>query len=159
MALEEGVVCRLHRDGWAEVITERKDACSRCSAAHSCRLAGSGATMITKALNRAGAGVHDRVAISLKRHSLLKTAGIVYMIPVICFLLGAIAGVGLTKRLDMGIDTGAVLFGLAGLGLGFLIVILISRSVSHPESLTPIIVRIIQKGNGGSGSLRSMNQV
>lgn len=159
MALEEGIVCRVYRDGWAEVITERKDACARCGASHSCRLAGSGSNMVTKAINRAGAGVQDRVAISLKRQSLLKTAGIVYMIPVICFLLGAIAGVGLTTRLDMGINTGAVLFGLAGLALGFVIIILISRSMSHGESLTPIIVEILRKSDKGPPPLRPMNQI
>ena len=83
MAQEQGLAASIREDGWAKVVTERRDACGDCAASHCCASLGSGSEMVTKALNRAGAGVGDLVSISLSSVTVVKGAAILYLIPVV----------------------------------------------------------------------------
>ena len=152
MTQEEGIVCSISEDGWAQVITQRKGSCAHCSAGHGCQLFGSGSKMVARALNRASAGVGDHVFFSLTHQSVVKIAAIVYLIPVTSLILGAFAGAGLWQRLGISESAAAVLLGLAGLSLGFLIMILISRWISTKNNLTPVITRVVKAGEIASGS-------
>ncbi|UCG67289.1 MAG: SoxR reducing system RseC family protein [Deltaproteobacteria bacterium] len=144
MAQEEGLVSTIKEDGWAEVVTERKDACENCGAQHCCVAFGSGSEMVVKALNRAGAKVGDQVSLSLSSGTLLKGAAILYLIPLAGLLLGAAIGAGLNQRLALSETAAVVIFGFAGLFLGLVITRLISRWMSAHNRLTPIITRVLR---------------
>lgn len=60
MAQEQGLFASIREDGWAQVATERRDACSGCGASHCCASFGSSSEMASKALNGARAGVGDK---------------------------------------------------------------------------------------------------
>ena len=144
MAQEQSVVASIREDGWAKVVTERRDACGDCAASHCCASLGSGSEMVTKALNRTGAGVDDLVSITLSSGTVVKGAAILYLIPVAGLMSGVVTGAGLSERLPIS-ETGAVaLLGFAGLILGFIITGLISRRMSASSRLTPVITRIIR---------------
>jgi sigma-E factor negative regulatory protein RseC len=144
MAQEKGLVTSITEDGWAQVETDRNDACSHCS---SCRVSfGCNSEMTIKAINRAGAGVGDLVSIHLSSGTIMKSAAILYLIPVAGLILGAFLGAGLSTRLAMS-ETGAIaLLSLAGFILGYIITVLISRWMSAQHTLSPIITRIIRRG-------------
>jgi sigma-E factor negative regulatory protein RseC len=99
MAQEKGLVTSITEDGWAQVETDRNDACSHCG---SCRVSfGCNSEMTIKALNRAGAGVGDLVSIHLSSGTIMKSAAILYLIPVAGLISGAFMGEGLSTRLAM----------------------------------------------------------
>ncbi len=60
MAQEQGLFASIREDGWAQVVTDRRDACSGCGASHCCASFGSSSEMASKALNGARAGVGDK---------------------------------------------------------------------------------------------------
>lgn len=148
MAQKRGRVSRIDKDGWAMVVTEKGDACSNCESAQFCHSLADCSRMETRVLNQAGAGVGDTVSISLSSGTVLKSAFILYILPTIGLLLGAVSGAGLHKQLGIG-DTGAaIVFGFAGLILGFVIARLISKRQSAGRKLIPVITRIIKPKEG-----------
>lgn len=148
MAQKRGLVKHVSTDGWAMVVTERDDACSNCESAQFCHSLADCSRMETRVLNRAKAEVGDRVVISLSSKSVFKSAMILYILPTVSLLLGAIGGFGLHQKLGIG-ETGAtILFGFAGLILGFTVAGLISKRLTATSKLTPVITRIIKPTQG-----------
>jgi len=148
MAQKNGRVSRIEKDGWAMVVTEKGDACSNCESAQFCHSLADCSRMETRVLNQAGAGVGDMVSISLSSRTVLKSAFILYILPTVSFLLGAVGGAGLHKQLGIG-DTGAaIISGFAGLILGFAIARLISKRQTASRKLIPVITRIIKPKEG-----------
>jgi sigma-E factor negative regulatory protein RseC len=146
MAQEKGFVTSTTEDGWAQVVTERKDACGDCGASHCCVSFGSSSEIAVTALNRAGARAGDLVSVSLSSGAVVKGAAIVYLIPLAGLLSGALIGRGLELSLSIS-ETGAVaIFGVAGLFLGFVITALLSRWMSAHKRVTPVITRIVKRG-------------
>ena len=144
MAQEKGLVTSITEDGWAEVETDRNDASSHCSSCHVSF--GCNSEMTIKAINRAGAGVGDLVSIHLSSRTIMKSAAILYLIPVVGLISGAFLGDELSTRLAMS-ETGTIaLLSLAGFVLGYIITALISRWMSGRSTLSPIITRIIRRG-------------
>ena len=144
MAQKRGLVRRVSRDGWAMVVTERDDACSNCESAQFCHSLADCSRMETRVLNRANAGEGDRVVISLSTKSVFKSAMILYILPTLSLLLGAIGGSGLHKQLGIGETGAAILFGFAGLILGFTIARFISNHPKAGNKLIPVITRILK---------------
>ena len=144
MAQEKGLVTSITEDGWAQVETDRNDACSNCG---SCRVSfGCNSEMTIKAINRAGAGVGDLVSIHLSSGTIMKSAASLYLIPVAGLISGAFIGDSLSTRLAISETSTIALLSLAGFILGFIITALISRWMSDRRTLSPIITRIIRRG-------------
>jgi positive regulator of sigma E activity len=148
MSQKKGRVTGISQDGWAMVVTEKGDACSGCESAQFCHSLADCSRMETRVLNQAGAGVGDTVLISLSSRTVLKSAAILYILPTVSFLFGAVGGAGLHTQLGIG-DTGAaIIFGFAGLILGFIIARLISMRKTVSRKITPVITRIINPREG-----------
>ncbi len=144
MAQEKGLVTSITEDGWAQVEIDRNDACSQCS---SCRVSfGCNSEMTFKAINRAGAGVGDLVSIHLSSGTIMKSAAVLYLIPVAGLISGAFLGNELATRLAVSETSAIALLSLAGFILGYIITALISRWMSARRTLSPIITRIIRRG-------------
>ena len=148
MSQEKGLVASIKEDGWAQVVAERRDACGDCGASKCCTSMSTGSKMVIKALNSAGAGVGDLVFINISSGTVLKGAAIFYMIPVIGLIAGTALGGSLNHRLPISETNAAILFGFAGLVLGFIIAAIISRRMSAGHTLSPVITRIIKPGAG-----------
>ena len=144
MAQKKGRVNSVSKDGWAIVITERDDACSNCESAQFCHSLADCSRLETRVLNRANAGVGDRVIISLSSMSVFKSALILYILPTVSLVSGAVGGAGLKEQLGIGETGAAILFGFAGLILGFTIAGWISKRQTAGSKLTPVITRIIK---------------
>lgn len=92
----EGVVI-FAEGGDAVVETSRVSACGSCSSSQSC-----GTTSLSqllgakinsfKVLNPVGADVGDRVVIGVEESVLLKSSTILYVLPLVCLLAGAVIG-------------------------------------------------------------------
>jgi sigma-E factor negative regulatory protein RseC len=148
MAQKKGRVSSIEKDGWAMVVTEKGDACNNCESAQFCHSLADCSRMETRVLNWANARVGDRVTISLSSSSVFKSAMILYILPTLSLILGAIIGSGLHNYLGIDETGAAILFGFAGLILGFTIAGLISKRQTAGTKLTPVITRIIKPTEG-----------
>lgn len=99
-------VSRLLPDDVAEVIRVRQSAC--CGDCHQC--AGCGAakeTLVLRARNLIGARPGDLVVIESGSSSVLKAAAVLYILPLVLFLLGYLLGAQLWGRgIWMGLAAG-----------------------------------------------------
>ena len=111
--------------------------------------------MIIKAANRIGANEGDLVSIDLVSEGVIRTAAILYIIPV----LGLIFGAALGSALDPGWPDATPLFTLVGLAMGFLVTVLISRHLSKKGEITPVITGILKSGARNSDSLMARDPV
>ncbi len=89
MATEEGIVIKTSA-GTALVKTNRSSACESCSSSGSC--AAKGDEMEVEAINSVGARDGDRIMLSFATTSFLKATFLLYIFPVICLVIGAVAG-------------------------------------------------------------------
>jgi len=146
MAQKKGRVRSVSKDGWAMVVTEKGDACSNCESSQFCHSLADCSRIESRVINRASAGVGDRVIISLDSSSVYKSAMILYILPTLSLFIGAIGGSGFHKYLGFGETGAAIVFGFGGLIFGFTIAFLISRRQTVVSKLTPVITRIINPG-------------
>jgi len=159
MAQEEGLVASITEDGWAQVVSERRDACADCGASHCCASLGGGSKMVIKALNRVGARVGDLVAINLKSGAVIQSAVIFYIIPIIGLIAGAAIGTSSNLGLPIGESLPAILFGFVGLGLGFAVTALLTRWLSARREFTPVITRVIKAGMQATQTVLAVDPV
>jgi len=148
MAQKKGHVRSVSKDGWAMVVTEKGDACSNCESSQFCHSLADCSRIETRVINRASAGIGDRVIISLDSSSVFKSALILYILPTLSLFIGAIGGSGFHKYLGFGETRAAIVFGFGGLILGFTIAFLISKRQRVVSKLTPVITRIIHPNVG-----------
>lgn len=146
MLREEAIVASVSENGWAQVITDKRDACGSCRASHCCSSFGPSSKMVIRALNRAGARAGDVVSISLKTQTMIRSVAIVYLIPVLTLLMGAFVGASLSPRLGANETTTSMLLAFLGLGLGFMINITISKWMAAKKGLTPVVTGILRTG-------------
>jgi sigma-E factor negative regulatory protein RseC len=143
MAKKRGRVTSISQDGWAKVITERGDACNSCEVSQFCHSLADCSKLETSVLNQAGAGVGDLVIIELSSKMVFRGALLLYIVPVLGLLSGAIAGAGLSQISAIDETSATIALALAGLGLGFIITTFISRRLISKNQLIPVIKRII----------------
>ncbi len=91
MTTEEGIVTKIDStSAWVKV--SKTSACESCSVKSSCNVLGGGEEMEVRAINTLGARVDDRVTLSFETSSLLKASFLLYMVPIISLITGAVIG-------------------------------------------------------------------
>ncbi len=144
MAEHVGLVLNTFENRTAEVLTDRKDACSGCSEAHNCRTCLTSAHLVATVQNPVGAHAGDLVTIFLEDSVLWTGAIFLYIVPVLWLLAGGIIGDGMGTGWRIGATGGAILFGFLGLATGLLIAMIISRSSKFGQTITPRITRVVE---------------
>jgi positive regulator of sigma E activity len=122
-------VCRLLPNGMAEVMRIRESACS--GDCHKCSGCGAAKqTMLFEAVNAIGAGVGDVVVVESDTASVLKGAALLYVLPLVTFLTGYIAGENLWGR--------GILVGIAAFVAGVLPIKLYDRHLAKKGTVYTI---------------------
>ena len=147
MPQKTGLVVKTNADGWAEVITDKLDACAECTSSRSCHSDCKSTRVRTRVYNSAGAHEGDTVVIYISPSSVLKSAAILYLVPVAFMLFGALTGSSVATQLGMEESGSALLFGLTGLAIGFLIVRTFSTRLKTDSGLVPKIAQVIDRGD------------
>jgi sigma-E factor negative regulatory protein RseC len=138
---EIGIVKSLHGNV-AMVSVERKSACDQCRAG--CSLTESGAEM--EALNEAGAKVGQRVRVTVKPFTYLKSSIFVYGIPALMLILGAIIGKEMLPHifLNHDPDTLSAISGFGALLISLVVVKIWSMHAEKKTEYKPVIEEIIE---------------
>ncbi len=147
MPYKNGIVVSVMGNGWAEVVTDELDACADCVSARNCPTDCKSARTVTKVRNEISAQAGDTVSVYISRKSVLKSAAINYLVPVVFLLIGAGTGSTLAPRLGLGYFSAVLLFGLAGLSFGYFLIKALSVRLSMENSFFPKIDRILYKGS------------
>ena len=126
----------------AIVAVEGKSACDQCKLG--CKVTGSGAEL--EAINRAKAKVGQRVRVELKPYSYLKGSIIVYGLPAVSLVIGAVIGKEFFSRFlrRMDPDLVSAIFGFGAFLLTFIVIKLWSMKVEKATEYTPVIEEILE---------------
>ncbi len=127
----------------AKVAVQRKSACEGCTAG-TCTPGEQ--TMEIEALNPIKARVGQTVRVVMKPYSYLKGAIVVYGIPAIALVIGAILGKEFFSTYFIGTDPDVVtaFFGLGAFIIVFILIKFWSIKVEKKQDLKPIIEEIIE---------------
>lgn len=144
MIEERAVVVKSAKDHvWVEV--QRRSACGSCGASEGCGTAAlgkfwSGRRVQVRAIATEPLRVGEEVYVGLADGVLLRGAFLVYSLPLILLLMGALLGqvafAGTGEQL-------VVLSGVLGLGLGFLAVRVLSKRFENDARFQPRVLRRI----------------
>ncbi len=156
MIEEQAVVVEVG-DGYAWVETQRRSACSACATSEGC-----GTAVLAKAWGDRRARVRaisnlplqpgDSVIVGLAEGALLGGSLLVYLLPLVLLLGGAI--LGQTVFTGAG-DQPVMLSGAVGLGLGFLVARTWSRCWQDDARFQPVVLRRLAVAAMATGVLSS----
>ena len=133
---QEAVVTRLLPGGMAEVAVKRTTACGgNCGSCESCVFQNE---LKTPARNRIEARPGQKVLIASQTSRIFKAAFLVYVLPLLFFLLGYL----LSAVLSLG-ETAGIIFSFAGLILGAVIVVLSQRHIREKDRITFEIIEFL----------------
>ncbi len=133
---QEAVVTRLLPGGMAEVAVKRTTACGgNCASCESCVFQNE---LKTPALNRIQARPGQKVLIESQSSRIFKAAFLVYVLPLLLFLLGYL----FSSLLSLG-ETGGIICSFAGLALGAVIVVLSQRRIREKDKITFEIIEFL----------------
>ncbi|MDI9246125.1 SoxR reducing system RseC family protein [Marinobacter sp. CHS3-4] len=146
MITEQGKVIAVTGDQvWVRTI--RSSACESCSARSGCgqrvlASASNGRANQILVTNHLGAQVGDEVAVAIEESALLTASLLVYAVPLLLMVLGAVVGQQWLPAQDMGAIIGA----LAGLGGGFALARRIQSRPGHRYE--PTLIKILPSASG-----------
>jgi len=95
------------------------------------------------------AGVGDRVEISVPERALLKLSFLVYLLPIIAFIAGAIAGGKWGQATQVDATLVSIFGGGATMVAAFLVLKRFDRSLRAGSQLRPRMTRILFRGHSG----------
>lgn len=140
---ETGIVKRLNGN-IAIVVVDRKSACDQCKAG--CKVTDSGAEI--EALNLAEARIGQKVKVVMRPYTYLKGSIIIYGVPALALIVGAIIGKEVLSPVypfkDLDPDIVSAIVGFGAFILSFLLVKIWSKGVERKTEYRPVIQEIIQ---------------
>lgn len=149
MLIETGRVVAVGNDGlWVETI--RQSTCGACAAQKGCghgllnRISDGKRSYIRVLPGKQDPGscrVDDEVRIGIPEEVILRGSLIVYMLPLICMLTGAVAAIGLFPGNP---DVLAALGAVAGFALGFVLVRWHAARHRDDQSMQPTLLEIMR---------------
>jgi sigma-E factor negative regulatory protein RseC len=143
MATEQGLVTRI-AGPVAVVKTIRTEACEGCAARDGCKMLGGGREVLMEVENALNAKPGDLVRISVSDTAFLKVTFLVYLIPAVMFLVGAIVGHSQGPRfIDMDPGILGAIAGFAFMALTFFFVRLIGNKMGQAPSFKPVMTHIL----------------
>ncbi|MCC7202226.1 MAG: SoxR reducing system RseC family protein [Nitrospirae bacterium] len=134
--IEEGIVVSVS-DGMAKVRAVRGSSCGGCASRSMCHSSET-TDVIIEAKNEAGAHVGERVEVAVGPKTFLKASFITYMLPLITFFIGAIAG-----KYIGGSDVWAALAGMFTMLLCFIGVWQYNKTLQRGSKYHPVIKTVL----------------
>jgi len=144
MMEETGTVVELRPGGTAMVLCRKGSACGHCSAADKCEMGRDSGERLVETRNQVGADVGDQVRISISSRTFLKSSFLVYIVPLIVLVIGAVLGGQLSAWIGKDLDPNllSAAFGIAGLVISLLVIRGYNRKLER-ERYLPRIVAIL----------------
>jgi sigma-E factor negative regulatory protein RseC len=141
--MEETGVVRELLGPKAVVLVKRQSACDSCASGGSC--SGTQHGMEIEAYNNAGAEVGDTVRINFKSFTYLKGTILIYGIPALALIVGAVLGKDVLSGYWPAIDAdlASAIGGFGLMGVSVVLIKLVIRRFEKKKELIPVIEEII----------------
>ncbi len=141
MESEEGIVERILKQK-AVVRIQQSSKCATCDSRDSCDVS-SDKKILIEVANDLQAKIGDLVEISMPENSLLQLSMLVYLLPIIALIAGALVGENMAGHLNTDPNLTAVFSGGAAMALVFIILRWLDHSTDFREKYYPRMTRII----------------
>lgn len=144
MIEEVGTVVELRGKHLATVLCTKSSMCEHCATAGACQVGSDGRTRAVEAVNHLGAGVGDRVRVAVSTRTFLQSGFVLYIVPLLAMVAGAVIGKLTGERLPIGVDPDllSAIFGVFFLAGSFLVIRVGSRALPA-EGFRPRITVIL----------------
>jgi len=145
---ETGLVTDFAGENRIFVKIRRAEACHSCSARTACfTLGGQSKEMVLELDNTINARPGDEVTLSMPEGSIIKASMVLYLIPAVGLLVGAILGNRLAGIWGMSPDAVSIAGSLVGLTVGFLISKGLSVKMSKESNYAPKLYSITNRND------------
>jgi sigma-E factor negative regulatory protein RseC len=144
MIEENGVVVELKGKQNAMVMCKKSSLCENCATNGNCALGDDDKTRLIEVQNMLGATIGDQVRIATTTKSFLQSSFLLYIVPLIALVIGAIAGKLVGDRLTTGVDPNllSAIFGVFFM-IGSFVILRVGSSALSRESYMPKIIAIL----------------
>lgn len=149
MIEEVGIIVELRGKHVALVLCEKNSMCEHCATAGACHIGDDGRARTVEAVNAIGAQVGDKVRVAVSTRTFLQSGFILYIVPLIALVVGAVIGKAVGENLKVGLnpDLLSAIFGAFFLAGSFLVIRVGSQALSA-EAFRPRIVAILTDDEG-----------
>jgi len=146
MVEEIGSIIEVRGKKVAVVMCEKSSFCAHCASMESCQVGNDNKSKLVEAYNAIGAQVGDKVRLSVSSKNFLQSSFLLYIVPLIALIVGAIAGQTIGTSLDAGPDPNllAAILGTAFM-IGSFFVIRIGSRALPKEDYMPHIVAVLDE--------------
>lgn len=144
MIEEVGTVLELKGKRTAVVMCQKSSLCENCATSSNCMLGDNDNTRLIEVQNPLGAAVGEQVRIATTTKSFLQSSFLLYIVPLIALVIGAVAGKLVGENIDTGLDPNllSAIFGVFFMS-GSFVLLRVGSSVLEQEGYMPTIVAIL----------------
>ena len=144
MIEEVGTVIELKGKQTAVVMCQKSSLCENCATDGHCVLGDDDKTRFIDAKNSLGAAVGERVRIATSTKSFLQSSFLLYIVPLIALVIGAIVGKLTGENVATGLDPNllSAVFGVFFM-IGSFVILRVGSAALDQESYMPKIVAIL----------------
>ena len=145
MIEENGTVVELKGKATAVVMCRKSSLCEHCATSGSCMLGDDNHTRLIEVMNGLGAEVGDHVRIATTTRSFLQSSFLLYIVPLIALVIGALVGKAVGEKLDVGLEPNllSAIFGVFFM-IGSFVILRVGSSALSKEAYMPKIVAILR---------------
>lgn len=143
MIVEYGTIVELKEDQIAVVLCQKQSACQHCPSSSACQTGDDDKSMLVETFNQIGAQVGDKVKVVTSTKHFLQSSFVLYILPVIGLIIGAVTGQLISEHTDVAIDPQllSALIGVAFMIGTFLSIRVGSRALKR-EMFMPRIISL-----------------
>lgn len=144
MIEEVGTIVELKSRSTALVLCQKSSLCKNCATSGACSMGDDDRSRTVEVFNPIGAGVGERVRIATSTKTFLQSSFILYIVPLIALVVGAVIGSTLGTAFNLGINPD-LLSGIFGVFfmIGSFLVIRVGSGALQQEAYMPRIVTIL----------------
>ena len=146
MITEHGIVTQA-TPAVAQIKTNRAAACEICTAKDSCGTLHRGREITFEVPNTLGVQAGDTVLIGMKTKSALQLTFLIYIVPILCLVIGALTGDALAPYFQINASFFAMVLGFSFFGLAFFILHKKSAGMNRKTEYKPRLIRKTRPGS------------
>ena len=146
MIEEVGTVVELKSKHTAVVMCQKSSLCENCATSGACAMGDDDKTRLIDVQNSLGATVGEQVRIATTTKSFLQSSFLLYIVPLIALVIGAIVGKLVGENLATGLDPNllSAVFGVFFM-IGSFVILRVGSNALEPESYMPKIIEILRE--------------
>jgi sigma-E factor negative regulatory protein RseC len=145
MIEEVGTVVELKSKRLAVVMCTKSSLCENCATNGNCALGDDDNTRLIEVHNPVAAEVGEQVRIATTTKSFLQSSFLLYIVPLIALVIGAVAGMLVGEAIPTGLDPNllSAIFGVFFM-VGSFVILRVGSNALNKETYMPKIVAILR---------------